>query len=328
MPTPTPSLDRGGIGGGGGDVSVSQTNVQIAGVDEAEVVKTDGKYIYYASNQPDADGFNYVTITRAVPVNDMSLVKRIKLPSNYGSIQLYVANNRLTILANRWNQNYVYNPTPVNVGNGSSTVVVVYDIADPTQPQLSRFYTVNGDLSQSRREGDYLYVLSQNYVSLNTWGPIGMYSKEDVAAYMDKKFDVNAILPQTIDIKRNNASALSIGNKKLPYSVTRAQVKCSEVEYLLPEKPQNLSFLTLSVIPLGSFGDVTRKVIYGDAAQFFMSQESFYIVGNYWKQGGNFSCPPNARCIMPAFRSEQNSLIHRFAMKSGRVSYAYSVLTP
>lgn len=327
-PAPTPSLDRGGIGGGGWDVSVSQTNVQIAGIDEAEVVKTDGKYIYYASNQPDADGFNYVTITRAVPTSDMSLVKRIKLPNNYSNIQLYVANNRLTILANRWNQNYVYNPTPVTIGNGSATVVVVYDITDPSQPQLSRFYTVNGDLSQSRREGDYLYVLSQNYVSLNTWGPIGMYTKDDVVAYMDKKFDVDAILPQTIDIKRNTTTALDVAGKKLPYSIIRGKVKCSEIEYLLPEKPQNLSFLTLSVIPLSNSGDATRKVIYGDASQFFMSKESFYIVGNYWKQGGNFSCPPNARCLMPAFRSEQNSLIHRFSMKSGKVSYVYSVLTP
>ena len=112
---PSPALDRGGIGGGGGDASFSQTNVQIAGIDESEVVKTDGRYIYYASNQPDADGFNYVTITRAVPASDMSLVKRIKLPSNYGNIQLYLADGRLTILANRWNQNYVYNPTPVNI---------------------------------------------------------------------------------------------------------------------------------------------------------------------------------------------------------------------
>jgi hypothetical protein len=110
-----------------------------------------------------------VTITRAVPVGDMSLVKRIKLPSNYGNIQLYVADGHLTILANRWNQNYVYSPSPINVGNGSVTVVVIYDIADPAAPKLTRFYTVNGDLSQSRRDGDYLYVLSQNYVSLNTW---------------------------------------------------------------------------------------------------------------------------------------------------------------
>lgn len=294
------------------------------------MVKTDGKYIYYASNQPDADGYQYVTITRAVPASDMSLVKRIKLPNNYSNIQLYVADGKLTILANRWNSNYVYSPTPLSIGNGSVTVVVVYDIADPAAPRLNRFYTVNGDLSQSRREGNYLYVLSQNYLSLNTWGPIGMYTREDINTFMDKKFDPASILPQTIDIRYDavEQNQMGYGDKKIPYSMNRAQVKCSEIEYILPEKPQNLSFLTLSVIPLSGNGEITKKVIYGDAAQFFMSRDSFYIVGNYWKQGGNFSCPPGARCIMPAFRSEQNSLIHRFSTKQGKVDYIYSAIMP
>lgn len=134
---------------------------------------------------------------------------------------------------------------------------------------------------------------------------------------MDKQFSAESILPQTIDIRPNDTveKQLSIGGKKVPYSLTRGTVKCNEVEYILPEKPQNLSFLTLSVIPLRGDGEITRKVIYGDAAQFFMSKESFYIVGNHWKQGGNFPCPPNARCIMPVFPSEQNSLIHRFSTK-------------
>lgn len=216
------------------------------------MVKTDGKYIYYASNQPDKDGYQYVTITRATPVSDMALVKRIKLPSNYSNIQLYVADGRLTILANRWNQHPVYSSAPVNVSNGSLTVVVVYDIADPTALRLQRLYTVNGDLSQSRRDGDYLYVLSQNYVSFNTWGPVGMYSREDVTSFMDKKFEVQNILPETIDIKYDTTpnSQLNTGGKKIPYSLTRNKVKCTEIEYILPEKPQNLSFLTLSVIPL------------------------------------------------------------------------------
>ncbi|MCB9807519.1 beta-propeller domain-containing protein [Candidatus Peribacteria bacterium] len=59
-----------------------------------------------------------------------------------------------------------------------------------------------------------------------------------------------------------------------------------------------------------------------------MSQDSLYIVGSYWKPGGNFSCPLDARCLMPVFRSEQNSLIHRFSTKNGKVQYQYSVLTP
>ncbi|MDP3963307.1 MAG: beta-propeller domain-containing protein [bacterium] len=37
-----------GIGGGGGASRVSQTNVQVRGIDEPDIVKTDGKHIYYA----------------------------------------------------------------------------------------------------------------------------------------------------------------------------------------------------------------------------------------------------------------------------------------
>jgi len=157
-----------------------------------------------------------------------------------------------------------------------------------------------------------------------------MYTREDINTFMDKKFDPASILPQTIDIRYDatETNQMTQGDKKIPYSMNRAQVKCSEIEYILPEKPQNLSFLTLSVIPLSGNGEVTKKVIYGDAAQFFMSRDSFYIVGNYWKQGGNFSCPPGARCIMPAFRSEQNSLIHRFSTKQGKVDYIYSAIMP
>lgn len=134
------------------------------------MIKTDGKYIYYASNTAEKDGFQYVTIALASPAKDLSVVKKIKLPSNYGNVQLYLADKKLTIIANKWNQNFIYNPSPISVGSGSMTVVVVYDVADVTKPKLERFYTVSGDYSQSRREGDYLYVLSQNWMNLNVWG--------------------------------------------------------------------------------------------------------------------------------------------------------------
>ncbi len=133
-------------------------------------MKTDGKYIYYASNTPEKDGYQYVTIALAGSGKDLSVVKKIKLPTNYGNVQLYVADKKLIILANKWNQNYIYNPAPLSLGNGGMTVVVVYNISDVTVPKLERFYTVSGDLSQSRREGDYLYVVSQNWMNINIWG--------------------------------------------------------------------------------------------------------------------------------------------------------------
>lgn len=331
-----PSIDKWGmaegLGGGGGDgAAFSGTNVQIEGIDEAEVIKTDGKYIYYASNTPETDGFQYVTITKASPAQDLQIVKKIKLPSNYGNVQLYLADNKLTIIANKWNQNYIYNPSPISIGSGSVTVVVVYDVTDVTAPKLDRFYTVDGDYSQSRREGDYLYVISQNFVNLNVWGSARPYSKAEINTFFDTDFSVEKAFPKSVEINRTSdvTKQLTLKWKKVPYSLTRDTVGCDEIEYILPKKPQGLSVLTLSTIPLKSDAPAQKKVISGDASQFFMTKGSLYIVSSYWKQGtGGSSCPLGGRCLVPEFWSEQNALIHRFSTNKSTVKYEYSVLTP
>ena len=306
------------IGGPG----FSPTNNQIAGVDESDVVKTDGKYIYYASNQPDADGYEYVTITSADPKN-LQLVRRIKLPSTYTNISLYLTGNQLTILANKWKTILpsTLMITPISLGNGETTIVVVYDVTDPSAPSLTRFYTVPGNLSQYRQVGDFLYVLSQNYITLNTWSGSSLFSVDEIAKYIDQKFSVRDFLPESIDMTPSSST-------KNPYAMNRSLTKCTDIEYMLPDKPQNLSFLTLSIIPMKSNAPVTKKVIYGDISQFFMSQKNLYIVANYWNQGGDFSCPLGARCLLPRFSGEQNSIIHRMSVSGATVHYDYSVLTP
>jgi inhibitor of cysteine peptidase len=315
---------------GGGEVFMSQTNVQIEGIDESEVVKTDGKYIYYVSNTPDQDGFQYVYIASAVPSSELSLVKRIKLPSTYSNLSLYLSDGKLTILANKWNNNYRPPVSLISRGNSSETIVVVYDVTVPSKPVLDQYYSVSGNLSQSRRNGDFLYVLSQDFITLNTWGYRGVFDKASIQKYIDTEFRYDTLLPQVVEVKRNTngTSNLPWKGKNLPYSFQKSSIPCEEIEYLLPEKPDNLSFLTLSIIPLSWKWKIQKKVIYGDASQFFMSLDSLYIVSNYWQQGGDFACPMNARCMMPFFRSEQNSLIHKFRMNKDKVDYVYTVLTP
>lgn len=308
-------------------VSMSETNVQITGVDESDVIKTDGTYIYYVSNTQHEDGFQYVHIVRA---SDMALIKRIKLPQNYNTNTLYLADGFLTVLANRWIEGPMYQGI-ISRSQNTDTVVVVYDVRDPSRPELKRFYTVSGHLAHSRRNGDYLYVLSQDSISLNIWWyRSDVIDKLDIQKYIDNEFDAVSILPKTIEIKKdeNPIHRLPWNASKLPYSYKKWTVWCQEIEYLLPEKPDNLWFLTLSIIPLKGNGDIVKKVIWGDVSQFFMSLESLYIVSSHWNQWGDFSCPPGARCMMPFFRSEQNSLIHKFQIKSGSAKYVYSVMTP
>lgn len=81
----------------GSSSDVSTTNVQVLGVDESEIVKTDGTYIYYFN---ESDRAVYVVL--AAQGQAMQTVKKIRLPETFFNAKLYLANGKLTILASRY----------------------------------------------------------------------------------------------------------------------------------------------------------------------------------------------------------------------------------
>src|SRR2546422_10021390 len=70
--------------------SHSETNNQVAGVDELDTVKTDGQYIYTVTN-------NTVAIVDAYPVNNAQLVSRISV-GNQSIDGIFVSGRRLSIV--------------------------------------------------------------------------------------------------------------------------------------------------------------------------------------------------------------------------------------
>ena len=66
----------------------SGTNVQVEGVDEADVVKTDGEYIYYVKGKQ-------VIIIKAYPAEEAGIVARINFDSYVSDI--YVSGDRLVV---------------------------------------------------------------------------------------------------------------------------------------------------------------------------------------------------------------------------------------
>lgn len=56
--------EKSAVGGGDGGGDYSETNIQVAGVDEAEIVKTDGEYIYYY-HQVDEDNYQSFAVSVA-----------------------------------------------------------------------------------------------------------------------------------------------------------------------------------------------------------------------------------------------------------------------
>lgn len=125
----------------------TKTNTQVEGIDEADIVKTDGKYIY--SYYRDAVS-SVITIVKA----DGKASEKIgKIVLNDVQVQdLYLKDRWLVVLANNANTS--------SEDNDDQTVIYLYDVSDPENPVCRSESTQAGTYSDSRLTGDVLYTIS------------------------------------------------------------------------------------------------------------------------------------------------------------------------
>ena len=152
----------------------SSTNIQVAGVDEADIVKTDGQYIYTISNSQSSGYYfsygsqasNNVYILNADPQNPKVLSKiALDNDSNPAGLFLSQDSSRLLVLSSKY-QSYSGNSIGITIMpfySDISTSIYVYDISNKADPILTRNLTVSGSYFNSRMIGNYVYtVTSQN----------------------------------------------------------------------------------------------------------------------------------------------------------------------
>ena len=118
------------------DVDHSTTNVQEEGVDEGDVVETDGTYLYTVVQ----DGLRVVDLPAA------ELAASVELPM--GDHQLLLDGDRLVVTTQGWT-------------TGEDTIVSVFDVGDPTSPALLRRTHLEGRTVAARAaDGTVRLVLS------------------------------------------------------------------------------------------------------------------------------------------------------------------------
>jgi len=134
----------------------SATNVQVAGVDEADIVKTDGEYIYTITN-------NTVSIISAYPAEKAEIVSKIELDSAPQS--MYLNGDRLAVYGQKWDfQNEkTLNDLLMPIGRTSFTYLKIYDISDRKNPKEIRNLYFEGSNANSRMIGDYIYLVTSSY---------------------------------------------------------------------------------------------------------------------------------------------------------------------
>ena len=163
----------------GGSSDYSKTNIQVEGVDEADIVKSDGEYLYIASG-------NNLTIVKAYPAEEAAVVSKITLDGSISGI--FINGNKLAIFETAYTFYTLYDGVAVREStttseekNGTTTEdvapedgktityeppttsVKVYDVSDKANPLLMRDYSIDGNYFSSRMVNDYVYVVVTMY---------------------------------------------------------------------------------------------------------------------------------------------------------------------
>lgn len=138
---------------GGVSQDYSKTNVQVEGVDEADIIKTDGKYIYAVVNEN-------LFIVDARPAEEAKILSKITFESRPQNI--YINGDSLVVFGQ---DNLIYNTEVYKEfkRRGNFTFFKVFDVTDRKNPKQARDLDFEGDYSNSRMIGDYIYFMTANY---------------------------------------------------------------------------------------------------------------------------------------------------------------------
>lgn len=170
----------------------STTNLQVEGVDEADIIKNDGQYIYQVNPQE-------LIVSQAYPANQMKIVSRISFKEGeFTPQELYVDDHYLVLIGNAYypgtsspdtpkvqpqvrdaSQVQIYPPVWIR----SVSKVIVYDLADKTNLNKLRELELDGDYLSSRKIGSNLYLIANKY--LDTYRIMEQGAEPSLPSYRD-----------------------------------------------------------------------------------------------------------------------------------------------
>lgn len=229
----------------------SKTNIQVENVDEADVVKTDGKYIYYIAN-------NKVVIIDINKPEELNEISEITYKNNeFVPSELYINDNKLIVIGNESKYfykdgnvveetlNYIYKKRTYK----QSTVAIVYDLSNINNPKETRRVSIEGRYISSRMIGNSIYFVANK----------SMYSN---------------------NLLRDNIKDLDEVDFKPSYTDTAVSTKQKYIDFddiYYFENPETLNYLSLGGFNIDSNDEVDIETFLGAGEDIYSSTKNMYI---------------------------------------------------
>lgn len=142
----------------------STTNVQVEGVDEADIVKTDGDYLYQVNG-------NRIIIADTRSANDLKIAGVVSFESqDFHPNELYVDGDTLVVIGSV-NNNSVQKMKAVQdsiamlpIPSAQTAKAIVFDISNKTDIRKTREMELEGSYITSRKIGSSLYMIANRHM--------------------------------------------------------------------------------------------------------------------------------------------------------------------
>ena len=176
----------------GSNETFSQTNLQVSGVDEGDIIKNDGRYIYYLNN-------NSVLITDCADPENMAVISRFR-PFDGGyqmgsSPEMYIYGDKLIVIADTADTSDAADETADALSdrlsyNGccayafdTDTSIRIFDISDKSNPEMIYSQDIDGSFVSSR-------LIDGKLISVSSYGIPYRYTEENFDDACEKLRDV------------------------------------------------------------------------------------------------------------------------------------------
>ncbi len=311
----------------------TETNVQEAGVDEPDIIKTDGKFIYTTRG-------NELLIIKSWPANETTIVGRHSLGSNGYASSLFLKGDRVALFSNVYD-NYDYYDEgqtddsgepreekperPDNYRHFYGTRITILDVTDRSAPKVEKQLDIEGWMNNARMIDGKVYLVSNSYMNspVNIWKwldenksdlPDSSWTDDDALREQRKnqarpivkakiakeyaKVDIKSLMPRarTTD---GNGKTLS----------TTSIYECKDL--YLPQQTTDLGLLNISSFDLNAPANIESTGLLANGWTVYASQQNLYVAMSsrswWWGWGG----------------STNESHIHKFELKKGAAKPAY-----
>lgn len=240
----------------------SATNVQVQGVDEADIVKTDGQHVYFALNGA----------LRIAAVDPPRLVSVTALPGKVKELFLYGERAVVYVaLGGSGQPSCTYGYDCEVRGDGSRTKLFVLDVKRPASPIILRSFELSGSLVAARRIDNSVHTVvvdgERPSAYLQTWpDPLprcGVYEA--------------TVKAQLARLARANEQAIRAAHS-LPTLTENGQSRTFCAEILRDPSEQEPAFTTIYSFDLSKdHGAIHGKSLLSRPGTVYASREALYV---------------------------------------------------